>query len=427
MSSDSPLRRVWPFGSGAEGTSSASRPRENEPNQSEISPTQSERPQTDALAAFPWLGQILQQIVDTQTELVRRNQSELLQLPPLDKVFTRKVKTFTIPKLADGKDIRDDVVYTKWVPQARASIDAAGALYILENDLPAGERERDWYETADAIVFSALLKSVIHINFLCEKVVSFQGEAESSRRSWVAIREHFIKQSVFSAVELDDELSRFSHNQGESMEGLLTRLQLLINKFNAYGVEIADKTIVLKLFKLLPRQWVKAIQHKFAANSMIDSWAWEDVKEALLAEDFERRHAGPSDDGRDLPLGFQPKSKVARQGGAAAVQPQPKAGELVPKGSNPKKNAFAAKKGAGPKGAPNSNKQNFVCFFCKKRGHSWEECWTKPPNWEPSPKDREEALKIKESQKPQPRFFGHKGAAKPAQDASQGHATNSNA
>ena len=66
---------------------------------------------------------------------------------------------------------------------------------------------------------------------------------------------------------------------------------------------------------------------------------------------------------------------------------------------------------------PGADKSTWFCFYCKKRGHGWQECRTKPEGWAPTEQDRAEIRKRREDQKT---TFAHMAYGAPYQQGGPG-------
>jgi hypothetical protein len=324
----------------------------------------------------------------------------------------RVPKPFSVPKLGEGKDA---VGYISWVPQVKAVVAANGAQDILETDPPldAKSPEGIWYHDSDAVVFAALLRSTEGVSLLSGQIAALQGERGASRKAWEKIRGHYIVVSQFTSLELRDELAQFKLAPQESMTSLLERLAKFQGKCNAYGVQLEEADLVERVFKLLPRDWAKAIAHNFPPRSSVLTWDWPTVCQALKAEDVERRHAAEPTTEADLPLGwyfkYQNNQKILvkepEKGKARAAQAEHSSQQGKGKsGAKHPKNRSGPKQYSGP----------LVCYYCKQVGHSLKKCPTLPKGWTLTAEDKAEAEKIASQQKKGSKNSGQKGQANEA-------------
>ncbi|CAI7878083.1 unnamed protein product [Closterium sp. NIES-54] len=196
----------------------------------------------------------------------------------------------------------------------------------------------------------------------------FQREPEKGPKAWAALKGVHAPATVAVAVVLERQMAALRIEEDEPVEegvqkffDLLTRLE---GAHLNYG-ELQKKT---KLLALLPDSWSLLIIN---LNRDLPRLSLEDVKRAILQEDFRRREltsadgAGAASIGRGYGLG-----RGRGRGGSRF-------------GSN----NFNGGRGSGGYGSDNKSygrgrgRFDGECHYCHKSGHMWRDCFKIPDGW----------------------------------------------
>jgi hypothetical protein len=267
----------------------------------------------------------------------------------------------------------------------------------------------------DKAVYAQLLAATREVPVVSDKVRRFAGQSACSHKVWKMLKDHFFRVADTNAILLQGELQQLAPRDKEFMENFLNRVQLLVEKYEDYGLKVPENDLITKVFSNLSITWWNAV----GKTGVGDNLSWEDVKDQLLKEDTRRRQANPTSEDSHLPLGW------TRRGQAKAVQGQGESPPPLPAQANQAKGKdFKGKKpyeGNRERGEEKKEKgkKAVVCFFDLKVGHSWPECRNKPEGWEPSEEDIRKGMDKK-------RELDKKGGNKshtPAPQVGAAHAT----
>ncbi|CAI7810076.1 unnamed protein product [Closterium sp. NIES-53] len=176
----------------------------------------------------------------------------------------------------------------------------------------------------------------------------FQREPEKGPKAWAALKGVHAPATAVVAVKFFD---------------LLTRLEGADLNYS----ELQKKT---KLLALLPESWSSLIN----LNRDLPSLSLEDVKRAILQEDFRRRELASADGAGGASIGRAYGGGRGRGRGGGRF------------GSK----KFNGGRGSGGYGNDNKNydrgrgRFDGECHYCHKSGHMWRDCYKLPDGWTPA-------------------------------------------
>jgi hypothetical protein len=310
----------------------------------------------------------------------------------------KKVKVEALPRL--GSKEKEGLSYHNWKVDARATIAAAhGAEWVLDIEPPLAEEfeaVRAWYEPVDKMVYAALLKSVSEVPILSDIVRRLQGEWGSGHKAWWAIHSHYVRVAETNRTFLAAKVTALKPKERESMEAFLNRCEALREEHKQYGIELPDNMLITQVFRHLSQNW----RVNTGLNGVsFSSLPWGTVKDKLQGEDNIRRQSNTTAEDATMPLGWTKGYGGAKAAGAGESPDasNPSTGGANKAGGDPpyKRPDNAKKGGVKPPGMRKGMGPNLVCYHCKKSGHVWTECRTKPEGWEPSDEDKAEADKLR--------------------------------
>ncbi|CAI7901430.1 unnamed protein product [Closterium sp. NIES-54] len=199
----------------------------------------------------------------------------------------------------------------------------------------------------------------------------FQREPEKGPKAWAALKGVHAPATAAVAVVLERQMAALRIEEDEAVEervlkffDLLTRLEGADFNYN----ELKKKT---KLLALLPDSWSSLIIN---LNRDLPHLSLEDVKRAILQEDFRRRELASADGAGAASIGRRYGRGRGRGRGGGRFG-----------GSN-------YNGGRGSSGYGNDNKNNGrgrgrfdgECHFCHKSAHMWRDCYKLPDGWTPA-------------------------------------------
>ncbi|CAI7757961.1 unnamed protein product [Closterium sp. NIES-53] len=196
----------------------------------------------------------------------------------------------------------------------------------------------------------------------------FQREPEKGPKAWAALKGVHAPATAAVAVVLERQMAALRIEEDEAVEEGVQKLFDLLTRLEGADLNYSE---LQKLLALLPESWSSLIIN---LNRDLPRLSLEDVKRAILQEDFRRRElasadgAGAASIGRGYGRGRGRGRGGGRFGG----------------------NNFNG--GRRSSGYGNANKINGrgrgrfdgECHFCHKSGHMWHDCYKLPDGWTPA-------------------------------------------
>ncbi|CAI7789040.1 unnamed protein product [Closterium sp. NIES-53] len=196
----------------------------------------------------------------------------------------------------------------------------------------------------------------------------FQREPEKGPKAWAALKGVHAPATAAVAVVLERQMAALRIEEDEAVEegvqkffDLLTRLEGADLNYN----ELQKKT---KLLVLLPKSWSLLIIN---LNRDLPRLSLENVKRAILQEDFHRRELASADGAGATSIGRGYGRGRGRGRGGGRY------------GSN----SFNGGRGSGGYGSDNKSygrgrgRLDGECHYCHKSGHMWRDCFKLPDGW----------------------------------------------
>ncbi|CAI7856811.1 unnamed protein product [Closterium sp. NIES-53] len=196
----------------------------------------------------------------------------------------------------------------------------------------------------------------------------FQREPEKGTKAWAALKGVHASSTAAEAVVLERQMAALRIEEDEAVEEGVHKFFDLLTRLEGADLNYSELQKKTKLLALLPESWSSLIIN---LNRDLPRLSLEDVKRAILQEDFRRRELASADGAGAASIGrrFGRGRGRGRGGGRFG-------------GSN-----FNG--GRGSSGYGNDNKNNGrghgrfdgKCHFCHKIGHMWRDCYKLPDGW----------------------------------------------
>ncbi|CAI7895734.1 unnamed protein product [Closterium sp. NIES-54] len=197
----------------------------------------------------------------------------------------------------------------------------------------------------------------------------FQREPEKGPKVWAALKGVHAPATAAVAVVLERQMAALRIKKDEAVEEGVQKFFDLLTWLEGADLNYSELQKKTKLLALLPESWSSLIIN---LNRDLPRLSLEDVKRAILQEDFCRRELASADGAvaASIGRGYGRGRDRGRGGGRFG-------------GSN-----FNG--GRGSSGYGNDNKNNGrgrfdgECHFCHKSGHMWRDCYKLPDGWTPA-------------------------------------------
>ncbi|GJP83646.1 hypothetical protein CLOP_g13772 [Closterium sp. NIES-67] len=201
---------------------------------------------------------------------------------------------------------------------------------VGEEKMPEeGEARERWIEKS-AVLFDLILQTVNKEMF--EHIKDLVEANDSGPRAWKLLRDVIQPNTLPMVIVLEKELAAISMRPGDDVKLILDKIKDTYARMAAAGSSVSQLQQCTKIISVLDNSWDNLIP---TLNSQQDQWTPEWLRQQILQEDFRRRHVG---------------------GGAST------------------------KTAEGGKG---STRMEGTCWYCKKVGHPWFKCFSRPEGWAP--------------------------------------------
>ncbi|CAI7867090.1 unnamed protein product [Closterium sp. NIES-54] len=199
----------------------------------------------------------------------------------------------------------------------------------------------------------------------------FQREPEKGPKAWAALKGVHAPATAAVAVVLERQMAALRMEEAEAVEEGVQKFFDLLTRLEGADLNYSELQKKTKLLDLLPESWSSLIIN---FNRDLPRLSLEDVKRAILQEDFRRRELASADGAgaASIGRGYGRGRGRGRGGGRFG-------------GSN-----FNGGRGSSRYG--NDNKNNGrgrglfdgECHFSHKSGHMWCDCNKLPDGWNPA-------------------------------------------
>ncbi|CAI7837422.1 unnamed protein product [Closterium sp. NIES-53] len=189
----------------------------------------------------------------------------------------------------------------------------------------------------------------------------FHREPEKGPNAWAALKGLHPPATVAVAVVLEQQMAPLRIEEDEAVEEGVQKFFDLLTRLEGADLNYSELQKKTKLLALLPDSWSSLIIN---LNRDLPHLSLEDVKRAILQEDFRRRELAGSDGAGAANIGWGYGHGRGRGRGGGRFG-----------GSN-----YNGGRGSG------SYRGRFdgECHFCHKSGRMWHDCYKLPDGWTPA-------------------------------------------
>ncbi|CAI5481539.1 unnamed protein product [Closterium sp. Yama58-4] len=199
----------------------------------------------------------------------------------------------------------------------------------------------------------------------------FQREPEKGPKAWAALKGVHAPATAAVAVVLERQMATLRIEEDEPVEDGVQKFFDLLTRLEGADLNYSELQKKTKLLALLPESWSSLIIN---LNRDLPRLSLEDVKRAILQEDFRRRELASADGAgaASVGRGYGRGRGRGRGGGRFG-------------GSN-----FGGGRGSGGYGSDDKSygrgrgRFDGECHYCHKSGHMWCDCYKLPDGWTPA-------------------------------------------
>ncbi|CAI7846507.1 unnamed protein product [Closterium sp. NIES-54] len=199
----------------------------------------------------------------------------------------------------------------------------------------------------------------------------FQREPEKGPKAWAALKGVHAPATAAVAVLLERPMAALRIEEDEAVEEGVQKFFDLLKRLEGAELNYSELQKKTKLLNLLPESWSLLIIN---LNRDLPRLSLEDVKRAILQEDFRRRELASADGTGAASIGR----------GYGHGRGRGRGGSIF--GSN----NFNGGRGSGGYGCDNKSygrgrgRFDGECHYCHKSGHMWRDCFKLPNGWTPA-------------------------------------------
>ncbi|CAI7813579.1 unnamed protein product [Closterium sp. NIES-53] len=199
----------------------------------------------------------------------------------------------------------------------------------------------------------------------------FQSEPEKGPKAWASLKGVHAPATAAVAVVLERQMAALRIEEDEAVEEGVQKFFDLLTRLEGADLNYSELQKKTKLLALLPESWSSLIIN---LNRDLPHLSLEDVKRAILHEDFRRRELASADGAGAASIGRgYGRGRCRGRGGGRF-------------GSN----NFNGGRGSGGYGSDNKSygrgrgRFDGECHYCHKSGHMWRDCYKLPDGWTPA-------------------------------------------
>ncbi|GJP38201.1 hypothetical protein CLOM_g22655 [Closterium sp. NIES-68] len=261
--------------------------------------------------------------------------------------------------------------YEEWSGRMRSAFKRYKLLKIAvgEEKMPEeGEARERWIEKS-AVLFDLILQSVNKEMF--EHIKDLVEADDSGPRAWKLLRDVIQPNTLPMVIVLEKELAAISMRPGDDVKPVLDKIKDTYARMAAAGSSVSQLQQCTKIISVLDNSWDNLIP---TLNSQQDQWTPEWLRHQILQEDFRRRHVGGGAATKTAE-GYGAAGRGRGRGGWRGRGRGRSFGRGRGRGDY--------NEGHGSSSGRGSTRMEGTCWYCKKVGHPWFKCFSRPEGWAP--------------------------------------------
>ncbi|CAI7728907.1 unnamed protein product [Closterium sp. NIES-54] len=258
--------------------------------------------------------------------------------------------------------------FTEWSFKMENIFDHYDLLEVMEGTekRPENDLEKSPWVRKSAQGY-LLLGQELGSSQICH-IKPFQREPEKGPKAWAALKGVHAPATAAVAVVLERQMVALRIEEDEAVEEGVQKFFDLLTRLEGADLNYSELQKKTKFLVLLPESWSSLIIN---LNRDLPRLSLEDVKRAILQEDFRRRELASAEGARAASIGRGHGRGRGRGRG----------------GSRFGSNNFSGGRGSGGYGSDNKSygrgrgRFDGECHYCHKSGHMWRDCYKLPDGW----------------------------------------------
>ncbi|CAI7749494.1 unnamed protein product, partial [Closterium sp. NIES-53] len=217
-------------------------------------------------------------------------------------------------------------------------------LAMGEEKMPEEGDARDRWIEKSAVLYDLILQSVN--NDMFQHIKDLVELDDSGPKAWKLLRDVIQPNTLPMVIVLEKELA-------------------------ALSINVSQMQKCTKIISVLDKSWDNLIP---TLNTQQDQWTPEWLRQQILQEDFRRRHTGGGAANKTAE-GYGAAGGSRGRGGGR--------GRGRGRGFGRGRGRGDYNEGHGSSGGRGSTRMEGACWYCKKAGHPWFKCFSRPEGWAP--------------------------------------------
>ncbi|CAI7899981.1 unnamed protein product [Closterium sp. NIES-54] len=242
-------------------------------------------------------------------------------------------------------------------------------LAMGEEKMPEEGDARDRWIEKSAVLYDLILQSVN--NDMFQHIKDLVELDDSGPKAWKLMRDVIQPNTLPMVIVLEKELAALSMRPGDDVKPVLDKIKDTYAKMAAAGSNVSQMQQCTKIISVLDNSWDNLIP---TLNTQQDQWTPEWLRQQILQEDFRRRHTGGGAANKTAE-GYGAAGGSRGRGGGR--------GRGHGRGFGRGRGRGDYNEGHGSSGGRGSTRMEGACWYCKKAGHPWFECFSRPEGWAP--------------------------------------------
>ncbi|CAI7830959.1 unnamed protein product [Closterium sp. NIES-53] len=238
-----------------------------------------------------------------------------------------------------------------------------------EEKMPEEGDARDRWIEKSAVLYDLILQSVN--NDMFQHIKDLVELDDSGPKAWKLLRDVIQPNTLPMVIVLEKELAALSMRPGDDVKAVLDKIKDTYARMAAAGSNVSQMQQCTKIISVLDNSWDNLIP---TLNTQQDQWTPEWLLQQILQEDFRRRHTGGGA-AKKTAEGYGATGGSRGRGGGR--------GRGRGRGFGRGRGRGDYNEGHGSSGGRGSTRMEGACWYCKKAGHLWFKCFSRPEGWAP--------------------------------------------
>ncbi|CAI7915837.1 unnamed protein product [Closterium sp. NIES-54] len=261
--------------------------------------------------------------------------------------------------------------YEEWSGRMRSAFKRYKLLKLAmgEEKMPEEGDARDPWIEQSAVLYDLILQSVN--NDMFQHIKDLVELDDSGPKTWKLLRDVIQPNTLPMVIVLEKELAALSMQPGDDVKPVLDKIKDTYATMAAAGSNVSQMQQCTKIISVLDNSWDNLIP---TLDTHQDQWTPEWLRQQILQEDFRRRHTGGGAANKTAE-GYGAAGGSRGRGGGR--------GRGRGRGFGRGRGRSDYNEGHGSSGGRGSTRMEGACWYCKKAGHPWFKCFSRPEGWAP--------------------------------------------